>query len=301
MVGKVRIRNSREDIIFNTVIYTLFTGLLIVVVYPLYQILIASVSDPVFVAIGEVTLWPKGFSLDSYKRIFQDPQILTGYRNSAGYTLLGSLINVSITLLIAFPLSRPEFKARKVVMVFLVITMYFHGGLIPTYILVSKLGLVGKWPVMVILNAAGVWNIIIARTFMQTAVPTELYESAKIDGCNDSKFFISVVLPLCKALIAIQFLFYGVRHWNDFFTALIYLRDEELYPLQLILREIFYSAQVSEEMLEGLDAMKMEELIRVAEAMKYGLIIVAAAPLLVVYPFVQRHFVKGVLIGSIKG
>lgn len=287
--------------------FVLVNGLLLAVItlgvlYPLIFILVASVSDPIAVNGGEVWLWPKGATLDGYRRIFDFEPIWTGYRNTIFYTAVGTLINLALTLTSAYALSRKDLQGRNLFMFLFVLTMFFSGGIIPTFLVVKQLGLVNTIWAMMLPNAVGIWNIIIARTFFQMNIPIELQESAQIDGCSNMRMFRSIVLPLSKPIIAVMGLFYGVAHWNAFFNALIYLSDRDLYPLQLILREIMILNQVNDMLSMTSDQLEnMSRQMYMADIMKYGLIVVSSLPVIVVYPFLQKYFLKGVLIGAIKG
>lgn len=294
-----KMKISKDDIIFDTINYILLSCVLIIVLYPLYFIVIASISDPTAVSNGQLKFLPIDITFEGYKRIFQDRLILSGYKNTIKYTVIGTTINIFLTMMTAYPLSRKDFSGRRALMIFLMITMYFNGGLIPTYLIVKHLGLINNWLIMVLKGAVSVYNIIIARSFLQSSIPEELYEAAVIDGCSHIKFFTRVVLPLSKAIIAVLVLFYGIVHWNEFFTALIYLRDEKLYPLQLILRSILLENQMQDAMMNNIDDINNQQYI--ADLIKYGMIIVASLPLLILYPFLQKYFVKGVMIGSVKG
>ncbi|NLL71046.1 MAG: carbohydrate ABC transporter permease [Epulopiscium sp.] len=296
---KTSIKRSKEDLIFDIINYTVLTLALFVVAYPLYFIVIASISDPDAVNNGLVWLLPVGITGEGYERIFQDSRIWLGYKNTFIYTIVGTLINITLTMMIAYPLSRKDFSGKKFLMIFLMITMYFNGGLIPTYLVVKDLHLNNSWWVMVILGAVSVYNVIIARTFLQNNIPEELYEAASIDGCSHFVFFIKMVLPLSKAIIAVLTLYYGIGHWNEFMRALIYLRDEKLYPLQIILRSILVQ-NMSQDPMMG-DVENAVEMARIGELIKYGVIIVASVPVLLLYPLLQKYFVQGVMIGSVKG
>lgn len=291
-------RKSAEDRLFDYVNYTVLTLVLISVLYPLYFIVIASVSEPSEIYNGRVWFAPSGFLLEGYQRIFDDDSLWTGYRNSLIYTIIGTSINLLFTLPAAFALSRRELFARNKIMLFITFTMFFSGGLIPTYLLIRILGIVNTLWAMVLPNAVGVYNLIVARTFFQN-IPEELADAARIDGASDHVFFTRIVLPVSTALVAIMVLFYGVNHWNSYFQALIYLKDEVRFPLQLVLRTILIENQASAEMMDDLIALQEQQ--RAADLIKYGMIILASAPLLVLYPFLQKYFVKGVMIGAIKG
>ncbi|CAM3728281.1 MULTISPECIES: carbohydrate ABC transporter permease [Paenibacillus] len=290
-------KRSLADIWFDRVNMLLILTGLAIIIYPLYFVVLASVTDPG--AVQMTLFWPEKFSLEGYKKILDSDNLWIGYKNSFVYAILGTFINLCLTLPAAYALSRKDMKGRNSIMLFITFTMFFSGGLIPTYLTVKELGLVNSVWAMVIPNAVGAWNLIIARTFFQSTIPDELLEAAKIDGCSDAKFFWKMVLPLSQALIAIMILFYGIAHWNSYFNALIYLRDQELFPLQLVLRSILVENQIQSDMIT--DQSTMGDQLRTAELIKYGMIIIAALPPLILYPFLQNYFVKGVMIGSIKG
>lgn len=292
-------RRSKEDKIFDLINIFLVAIMVILVVYPLYFIVIASISNPNLIYEGKVWLLPKDITFEGYQRIFSDSKIWLGYKNSIIYTFVGTIVNVSCTLMAAYALSRRDLYGRNLIMFLFLFTMFFSGGLIPTYLVVKNLGLLNTMWALILPKAVAVWNVIVARTFFQTTIPNELLEAAKIDGCSDAKFFWKIVLPLSKPIVAVMVLFYAVGHWNSYFDALIYLNNEDLYPLQLILRNILIQNEASTQMMSDIDSLAAKQ--RVSELIKYGVIIVASIPLLVLYPFVQKYFVKGVMIGGIKG
>lgn len=298
-VNKNRMKRSREDRIFDFMSTFLLVVILVIVAYPLYFVVIASVSDPYKVLGGEVMLIPKGLNVDSYKKIFAEKSIWSGYFNSILYTVCGTALNVALTMSIAYPLSRRYFSGRKVITGILLITMYFSGGMIPTYLLVKNMGLRDTFWVMIFLGAVNAFNVIIARTFLESNINLELEEAASIDGCSKIRFFFSMVLPLSKAIVAVLVLYYAVAHWNDYMRGLIYLNSSEKYPLQLVIRSILIQTQMA--VADTTDVADMDARMKLAEAMKYGVIIVSCLPTLVIYPFIQKHFVKGVMIGSVKG
>lgn len=293
----VRIKESLGDRIFLTVTYILLTLVLIAVLYPLIYIVSSSLSSPSAVSAGKVWLWPVNVSLAGYEAVFRNGQVLTGYANSLFYTAAGTFISVSLNIMVAYPLSKKSFFGRTPLMVFITFTMLFSGGLIPTYLVVKSMGMIDTRWALLIPNAVWVWQVIIARTFFQTSIPDELSEAADIDGCSDIRYIFSVVLPLAKPIIAVLSLMYAVGQWNAYFDALIYLKSQSLYPLQLILRSILILGSGTGNM----DAGEMVKQQQMAELMKYSLIVVASLPVLVIYPFVQRYFVQGMLIGSVKG
>ncbi|MCL2832262.1 MAG: carbohydrate ABC transporter permease [Treponema sp.] len=295
-----RIKQTGSDLAFDIVNTFLLILVLIVIIYPLYVVLISSVSSAQAVNAGEVRFRPVDFSWQGYILILQGSDIWIGYRNTILYTFFGTLLNLTVTLLAGYSLSRKDLKGRGIFMAFFVFTMYFSGGLIPTYILVNKIGLYNTPYVLIVIAAMSVYNLIIARTFFQMTIPQELLESAFMDGCGNFKFFIKIVLPLSSALVAVLALYYGQAHWNNFFNALIYLSKRTLYPLQLFLRNILVMNQ-NINMESGASPEEVEIRLQYAETIKYGLIVLASFPVLVVYPFLQKYFVKGVMIGSIKG
>lgn len=268
--------------------------------YPLYFVLIASFSSPERVLNGEMWILPVDITMDGYKRIFKVSSIWLGYKNSIIYTTIGTTVNIIFTLLAGYALSRKDLFGRNAIMLFLVITMFFSGGLIPTYLVVKSLGLLNTMWALILPKAVGLFNVIIAKTFFQQSIPAELLEQAKLDGCSDFTFFVKIVVPLSKAIIAVLGLFYAVGYWNSFFDALIYIADENKYPLQLVLRNILVvQNELASKFISDVESAAVQR--RIAELLKYGVIVVASVPLLIAYPFVQRYFVKGVMIGSIKG
>jgi putative aldouronate transport system permease protein len=254
------------------------------------------------VSTGKIYLLPKGFNIEGYVRIFRDKEIMIGYRNTIFYTVAGTLVNLALTLPAAYALSKKDLVGRNVIMFFMAITMYFSGGMIPTYLLVKSLNLLNTWVVLLIIGAVSTYNLIVARTFFITGVPHELEEAAIIDGCSQAKTFLLIVLPVSKALIGVMALYYGVGHWNSFFSALIYITDRNKVPLQLVLREILIGEQMREEMLEEAMSDEMQLLrLQLTTLIKYGVIVVSSAPVMVAYPFLQKYFNKGIMLGSLKG
>lgn len=294
-------KKSREDRTFDIINYVILGIVALVVLYPLYFVLIASFSSPDAINSGEIMFIPKGVSLDGYKKLFEDPNIWIGYRNTIIYTLVGTVLNVLVTISAAFSLSRSRLVGQKFFMGYFVFTMYFSGGLIPLYIVVNNLGLYNNPLVLVTLGMVSVYNLIIARTFFQTTLPEELFDAAAIDGCGNFRFFLSIAIPLSKAIIAVLVVFYGVAHWNSFFNALMYISEKKYYPLQLVLREILLQSKMVEPAATEGAMIDLIERQRYAELIKYGVIIVSSLPVLVLYPFAQKYFVKGVMIGSVKG
>ncbi|OLS35897.1 carbohydrate ABC transporter permease [Bacillus sp. MRMR6] len=297
--SKKNTRRTKEDKVFDVINVFLVAMIVLLVIYPLYFIVIASISNPNMIYEGKVWFLPKELTFEGYERILRDSKIWLGYKNSIVYTVVGTIVNVSFTLMAAYALSRKDLYGRNTIMFLFLMTMFFSGGLIPTYLVVKNLGLLNTMWALILPKAVAVWNVIVAKTFFESTIPGELLEASRIDGCNDVKFFWKIVLPLSKPIVAVMVLFYAVGHWNSYFDALIYLNNENLYPLQLILRNILIQNQASTMMISDLDSLAAKQ--RVSELIKYGVIIVSSLPLLIVYPFVQKYFVKGVMIGGIKG
>lgn len=293
------IKESAGDRIFMFFVYVFLSFVLIIVAIPLLYILSSSFSSPQAVVSGRVWLFPVDVTFDGYKAVFRNAQIGTGYLNTIFYTVVGTALNVTLTIMLAYPLAKKTFYGRGFVMVLLIITMMFDGGLIPYYLVVKNLHLLDTRWAMIIPGALAVFQVIVARTFFQTSIPDELSEAAELDGCSDIRFIRSVVLPLSKPIIAVMTLMYAVGHWNAYFEALIFLRTPDLFPLQIILRNILILSSIDPSMMANVDQMQAQQGLR--ELLKYSLIVVASAPVLIIYPFVQKHFVKGVMIGSLKG
>lgn len=291
-------RESKTDRAFIFFNYFFLTVIALLVIYPLVFVVSASLSNPQYVISGEMWLWPKEFTVDAYEKVFKNKDIITGFMNTVKYTVVGTVLNVIMTILAAYPLSRRDFKGKGLIMAFIVFTIFFSGGLIPTYLLIKDLGMLNTFWVMIIPNAVAVWNIIIMRTFFQS-IPHELQESAMIDGCSNFRILWNIVLPLSFPVIAVMVLFYAVGHWNSYFQALIYLQDQEKFPLQLILRQILIQGQM-DDMIQTTGESFLAQQLSV-EGLKYAVLIVANLPMLMLYPFLQRYFVKGVMIGSLKG
>ncbi len=295
----MKVAISKEDKIFDVISYIILGLLLIVVLYPIYFIVIASFCSPELVSTGRITLIPKGINFDGYKRIFSYPEVWRGYFNTVYITVLGTAFNLFLTLPIGYVLTRKDFMARGLFTKLLMFTMFFGGGLIPTYLLIHQLGLFNKAYTLIFISGLSVQNVIIVRTTIANNIPEELYEAATIDGCDHFGFFFKFVLPLSKSIIAVMMLYYGVAHWNDYMNALIYVDNSKYYPLQLVLRNILIMGQQMAQSVETADeALALQ---REAELIKYGLIVVSSVPLLLIYPFIQKYFEKGVMIGSVKG
>jgi len=292
-------RETAADRAFGVFVYFCLAVVLVIVLYPLIFVVSASISNPITVLRGEMVLFPTEISFVGYERIFGNREILTGYGNTVLYTVVGTSINLLMTILAAYPLSRKDFAGRQVITWFIVFTMFFSGGLIPTYLLVKNLGLINTMWALILPGAVSVWNIIIMRTFFQSSIPGEIQESAAIDGCSNTQTLIRIVLPLSAPIIAVMVLFYAVGHWNAYFSALIYLNDRGKYPLQLFLREILIKSEVDQ--MAGSMTTNTQAYLMEAEAIKYAIVIVANLPVLLLYPFLQKYFVKGIMIGAIKG
>lgn len=292
------IGKTRGDRIFDVINTILLSLLALSFIYVLIFVLSASLSSPTAVYSGKVILWPVDWTLEGYERVFRESKVWVGYRNTAIYTVIGTLISVALTTTAAYALSRKDLPGRGIIMGLLVFTMFFGGGLIPTYLIVKDLGLLDSMWAVILPGCVSMSNVIIAKTFFSSSIPIELLEAAQLDGCSNRKYFFNIVIPLSQAIIAVLCLYYAVGYWNQYFSAMIYLKDREKYTLQLILREILIEAQASEAMTDDLEAAQLQE---VSEVLKYALIIVASVPMLILYPFIQKYFVKGVMIGSLKG
>lgn len=286
---------DRLFVFFNSAVLIVIT---IAILLPLMFIVSASFSSSEAVIAGKVTLWPVDFSLLGYQTILEHKKVWDGFANSVFYTVFGTLFNVVMTIIAAYPLSRQDLVGRRVITIAFIFTMLFSGGLIPTYMVVRDLGLLNTRAAMILPTGIGIFNLLITITFFRTTIPPELIEAARIDGANDFRTFASIVLPLARPIIAVLALFYAVQHWNSYFSALIYLKDQELFPLQIVLREILIENSIDASMLIDIEDLVAREGLR--ELLKYSLIVVASVPVLIIYPFVQRHFVKGMMIGSVK-
>ena len=297
------VKRCREDVIFDTVIFIILTLILFVVAYPLYWVIISSFSDPTAVSAGKVLLRPMGFTLKGYAEVFKNSQVMRGFFNSIVITFVGVCVNLAVTLPTAYALSRDNFSGKKPITVFYMITMFFGGGMIPTYLVVKNMQLLNTIWALVLPGCLSVYNMIVARTFFKSNISEELYEAGEIDGCTQSRFFFQIALPLSKAIIAIMVLYYGVGHWNSYFSALLYISDQDKYPLQLVLRNILITNQtaLSQTATTAAARAALQEQQQLIDVMKYSLIIISSVPVLILYPLVQKHFVKGVMIGSVKG
>ena len=292
-----RIHETTSDRIFNFVIHFILIVVLIIIIYPLYFVLVASFSDPSYVNSGALLLFPKGFTLMGYKRVFSDSRLLMCYGNTILYTVCGTALGLVCSLLCGYALAQKKLPFRNIIMGVLVFTMYFNGGLIPTYLLVSSLHLVNTRAVVIILGSISVYNIILIRSYYMSTVPAELYDAAQIDGCGCARMFVSIALPLSKAIAAVIALYLAVGYWNSYFTPMIYLSDAKKAPLAILLREILISGTSNLDT----DTSGYDNFSAYSEAVKYATIIASTIPVLCIYPFLQRFFVKGVMLGAIKG
>ena len=289
---------SGRDIAFNIFLYALSGIILLAIAYPLYFIIIASFSNPSEVANGNVWLWPSQFTLDGYKELLRHDDIWTGYLNTILYTLVGTLIGLFVNISAAYALSRRDLVGRRLITFFFIFTMFFNGGLIPTYFTIRDFHLYDTFWVMVLPFSGAVYNMIVARTFFDSSLPKELLDAAQIDGCGNLRFFFSIALPLSKAVIAVIALYIAVAQWNSYFNALVYIRSENLKPLQLVVRNILITNQ---SLVGAGDGLAAQEAMRLSNLMKYAVIIITTVPIMCVYPFVQKYFSQGVMICAIKG
>jgi multiple sugar transport system permease protein/putative aldouronate transport system permease protein len=292
-------KQSREDKIFLVINYIFATGFLLAVLYPVLFVLSASFSAADRVVAGHVWLWPVEPGLEGYKAVFKTDSVWVGYANSMFYAVVGTTINVVLTVMAAYPLARKDFFGRNFFMFLFAFTMMFRGGIIPTYLVVKSVGIMNTRWAMILPTALTVWNVIITRTYFQANIPDELLEAAQLDGCSDLYFIRKIVIPLSGPIVAVIALFYAVIHWNAFFPALLYLNDAKLFPLQMVLREILIQSQVQTDMIGDIES--LDEQLYLAELLKYSLIVVASLPVMLLYPFVQKYFVRGVMIGALKG
>ena len=292
----MNMKKSIGEKAFDVLMYGCIGISILLILYPLYFILIASISDQNLVANGRVFLIPKGIQYGGFKRVFENDLLLSGYRNTILYTALGTVVNMVLTIPAAYALSRKDFLPRRVLMFLFVFTMYFSGGLVPTYLLMKDLRLLNTIWVMIIPFAVNVTNLIIARSFFESSIPDELLEAAVMDGGSNTKFFLHIVLPLSKAILAVITLYYAVQHWNEYFNALIYLKDTALYPLQLVIRDILVMNQKA-----SASASAASSAVQIAEQVKYAVILISTVPVMIFFPFVQKYFMKGVMIGAVKG
>lgn len=299
--GEPHALKSRGDLIFETIVVIILAILTLIILYPLYFVVIASFSDAKLVVAGEVWWYPKGVTLENYMQCFTNGDLMLGYRNAFIILILGTATNLFLTILCAYPLSRHDLWGRNGIMIYCTIPMFFGGGLIPTYLMVTQtLGLKNSWWAVILVAGIATYNMIIMRTFFMTSIPFELQEAAQIDGCTPIGILLRIILPLSIPVICVIGLYYGVNHWNSYFSALVYLPDKNKWPLQLFLRQILVNNDIS-AVDGGASSDEMARRAMRAETIKYSIVILASIPMLIIYPFVQRYFVKGVMIGSVKG
>jgi putative aldouronate transport system permease protein len=295
---ETKIRDTGLDRVFIIFLIALLTLILAALLYPLIFVVSASISDPSAIMAGKVVLFPVGFTLKAYQAVLDYDLIWVGFSNSLFYTVVGTVVNLAVTILAGYALSRRDLVGRNFLMFLFAFTLLFNGGIVPTYLVVNQLGLINTRWALIIPQALSVWNLIITVTYFRTSIPPELLEAAQLDGCNDFQFLARVVLPLSAPIIAVLTLFYAVSHWNEYFAALLYLNKQELYPLQIMLRNILVQNQIDFTMID-ISAFAARQAMR--ELLKYALIVVASVPVLLIYPFVQKYFIKGIMIGAIKG
>ncbi len=297
-------RRRQRDIVKDKALYTfnyLFLFLILVIVgYPLLIVVSNSLSSPEAVTGGKVWLLPVDFSLAGYQAVFQDKSIVSGFRNSFFYMIVGTAINMVVTTLCAYPLSIKTLPGRRWIMLLFSFTMFFSGGMIPTYLLIYNLGMINTVWSMILPGAISVWNMILMRTYFMNSVPGDIREAAIIDGCSDFRYLVKILIPLSVPIMAVLVLYYAVGHWNSYFNALLYLRDTDLYPLQMVLRNILIMNNASMDMLAS-DPEAMSLRIKMIDLIKYSVIVVASLPLVILYPFIQKYFVQGIMVGSLKG
>lgn len=293
-----KVRRQGKDLLFDIVLYSICAVMLLLVIDPLWFIVIASFSDPSAVAGGHVWILPVGFTLEGYDELFKQAEVWTGYKNTIIYTVLGTIFGLVVNIPAAYALSRKDLWGRKVLMGLFVFTMFFSGGMIPIFLTVQEMGFYNNFWVMIIPFSVSAYNIIVARTFFETSLPADLWDAAQIDGCGNLRYFFTMALPLSKAVISVIALWTAVGQWNGYFNALLYLRDAKLHPLQLIMRNILITNQVFASMGTGEAAMIA---MRRANLVRYSMIIIATVPIMCVYPFIQKYFDQGVMIGAVKG
>lgn len=296
-----KIRGTASDRIFDVVNFIIALLALLIVLVPLLNVVASSFSSGAAVQAGKVSIFPVDPTLDAYIEVFQYGDVWIGYRNTIFYTVVGTALNILFTILMAYPLSRVDLKGRSIIMKILVFTMMFSGGLIPNYLLVKDLHLLNTGWALWLPGLISVYNVIVMRTFFQSTIPRDLLEAAQIDGCTNRRFLWSVVLPVSKTILAVMILLYAIGHWNSYFSAMLYISDKQKWPLQIFLRQILIANEVDMSSMTGSTVQEMLRRQEMQTLLKYALIVVASVPVLVVYPFVQKHLVKGVMIGSVKG
>ena len=301
--------NSKRqgDLKFDIVLIIAMVVLTLLFFYPMYLVFISAISEPNAVYNGQVTLLPKGWNITGFEQVMKTGELWSGYLNSGIYTVVGTAVNLFFTMTGAFVLSRPHFGLKKPITIMIVITMFFGGGMIPTYLLVRNLKLLNTIWSLVLPGALSTWNLMVTRTFIQTSIPEEIHEAGEIDGCNNLQFFWHIVLPLSTTIMVVMGMFYAVGHWNSYFSAMLYITKPEMYPLQLVLRNLLlnaeYALSAAKEggFVDSYNMEKMQEMYHLAESMKYIIVLATVLPIMVVFPFVEKYFVKGVMVGSLKG
>lgn len=292
-------KESGSELVFTMVNTTILLLISLVILYPLVHVVSASLSSGEAIISGQVTLWPVGFNLEAYQKVIEYRAIRVGYMNSLFYAVVGTLVNVTMTMIAAYPLSRRDLPGKNVILSLFLFSMMFNGGIIPNFLLVQQVGLYNSRWALIIPQALSVWNLLIAIAFFRTSIPPELYEAAQLDGADDFRYFARIAVPLSTPVMAVLALFYAVAHWNQFFDALLYLAKEDLYPLQLVLRQILVQNQLDQSLVGDIqEAAKIQEL---QTLIKYAVIVVASVPVMILYPFVQKYFVKGITLGAVKG
>ena len=298
--NKIR-QGSVADRVYMGITEVILWFMLIIILIPLIYVVSSSFSSPEAVGNGKVFLWPVDLSLKGYEAVFTTPKVWVGFRNSVFYTAVGTTINIIVTMLAAYPLSRRDLTGRGFVMAMFTFTMLFGGGMIPTYLLVRDLGMINTVWAMLLPGAMSVYNVIIARTYIQSSIPFDLYESASLDGCTDDRYLIKIVLPLAKPIIAVLVLWYAVGHWNSYFNAMIYLRDANLLPLQIVLRNFLIVEDMNGAAISNMTMDEYMDKLYLKNLYQYSLIVIASAPVMMLYPFIQKYFVSGIMLGSLKG
>ena len=300
MASNMKIKKKSSEKTFDIINGAFLLILVILVAYPLYYVLIASISDPYEVYAGKTFLLPSKITFEGYKRVFKESSIAGGYLNSIYYTVLGTVVSVALVLTTGYCMSKKTLPFRRAIMLFYVITMYVGGGLIPTYLVVSKMHLLNSVWALILPGGVSVYNVIVTRTFFETSIPQELYEAASIDGSGNIRTFVKIALPLAKPIIAVMVIFTMVAYWNDWFTAFIYMQEKSRYPLQLVLRQILIQSQAMASMMGNMDG-GYAEANKLTELIKFASIVVGSVPMLIAYPFVQKYFEKGFMAGAVKG
>jgi putative aldouronate transport system permease protein len=299
----VAVKRTKGDRVFDTVNYVILGIIMLLCAYPIWYVFISSISNPFYVNNGQVLFWPKGITWTGYITVFQQPMVLTGYRNTIFYTVFGTLLALAVTLPAAYAVSRRDFVGRKVLTIIFTFTMFFSGGMIPSYLVIQKLHLINSPLTLIILGSVSAYNLILCRAFFENSIPGEIQDAAEIDGCSNFNLFVRVVLPLSKPIIAVMVLFIAVSKWNSYFTALLYITKDNLKPLQLVLYDLLVASQSVTQMISmgAIDANDAQKMYDMQQLIRYSLIITASIPVMCLYPLVQKYFVKGIMLGAVKG